>query len=379
MMKWLLLFIAAVWALSADVLADDIAEDFLEEVDPKPFSWEVAYTAELWNNDGGVDNGDVYLDKLDLLAEYSINSDWSVFGHVFYSNGDSLNEFTGDVHVVSNIESGIEGLQLSEAWIQGQLSERFNLKVGFYDFNSEFDVLDSSGMFIGSGHGIGLDISQSGENGPSIFPVTGFAVRLETQLQSTLLLRTAFIDAVTGGRSNSNRPALDFSSDEGALLAIEFDYRPGDVKWLVGAWTYTEQQQQWNGTGRSSNSGIYTRAEHIQQLDSGGSLGWFGRLGFAKESINEYSTIGTVGMHYVAANGHELGLAVAHAKVSEDRAEQEVLDNDETVFELTYILPMNDNFSIQPNLQYVISPSADPALNDATVFGLRLVASIGNS
>src|SRR3546814_3364842 len=37
----------------------------------------------------------------------------------------------------------------------------------------------AAGLFIGSPHGIGTDFAQSGQNGPSIFPSTSLAARVQ--------------------------------------------------------------------------------------------------------------------------------------------------------------------------------------------------------
>jgi porin len=51
------------------------------------------------------------------------------------------------------------------------------------------------------------------------------------------------------------------------------------------------------------------------------------------------------------------------------------LDPAETTIEATYSFGVNSHLSIQPDLQYVMSPSGDPAIGNALVIGSRVVAS----
>ena len=47
----------------------------------------------------------------------------------------------------------------------------------------------------------------------------------------------------------------------------------------------------------------------------------------------------------------------------------------ETAFELSYLIPVNANFAIQPDLQYVVHPNTDPQLSNSLSFQLRFAIS----
>ncbi len=47
------------------------------------------------------------------------------------------------------------------------------------------------------------------------------------------------------------------------------------------------------------------------------------------------------------------------------------LDGSETIFELTYSDEIIKGISVQPDIQYVLNPSADSTIDDALVLGLR--------
>jgi carbohydrate-selective porin OprB len=45
------------------------------------------------------------------------------------------------------------------------------------------------------------------------------------------------------------------------------------------------------------------------------------------------------------------------------------------VFEATYSFNLNSHLTLQPDMQYVISPGGDPTIQDALVLGSRVIAS----
>ena len=77
----------------------------------------------------------------------------------------------------------------------GTGAERASIKFGLYDLNSEFDAIEAAALFINPSHGIGPDFSQSGRNGPSIFPLTSLALRADYKLDDHWLVRAVILDA----------------------------------------------------------------------------------------------------------------------------------------------------------------------------------------
>ncbi|MCG8505052.1 MAG: carbohydrate porin, partial [Sphingomonadales bacterium] len=160
-------------------------------------SWTagVAYTGEVWSVvSGGLGDDMRSLANLDLTFEADLEDaiGWTgatVFAYGLYNNDSSISELAGDVQTVSNIETGVETFRLYEAWLEQRVGEKASIKIGLYDLNSEFDALETAGLFINSAHGIGSDIGLTGENGPSIFPVTSLGARLEYGFASDWAVR----------------------------------------------------------------------------------------------------------------------------------------------------------------------------------------------
>lgn len=133
-------------------------------------SWDVA--------SGGIARGTVLLDK--VQASGTLNGAAIGFAgfrahvQVLRIGGKSLSDRVGDIQTVSNIEA-IGATRLFEAWVEqavGTPGHGGSIRAGLIDLNSEFDAIDPSSVFLNASHGIGPDLSASGRNGPSNYPVT---------------------------------------------------------------------------------------------------------------------------------------------------------------------------------------------------------------
>lgn len=340
-----------------------------------------AYTADVWHNSGGIGSGWRYLDNLDVTAELDLDAavGWKgarVFGYVLYNNGRSLSELTGDAQVVSNIETGVRALRLYEAWVEQDIAPGASVKVGLYDLNSEFDALETGALFIGSAHGIGTDISQSGESGPSIFPVTSLALRVQADVGEGLTVRFAALDGVPGDPDHPKRTAIELGHGDGALLIGEADWSKGPVRILAGAWGYTASFDTHDGSGTAKSRGAYLRGEMVLSENADHKLSAFARGGVASGAVNPFGTFLSGGFTLDLPGDWQLGAAIAHARTSADYRKAVVSGRAETALELTVAKALTPWLSIQPDLQYVIDPGAAPGVEDALAAGLRVTLSI---
>lgn len=195
----------------------------------EPVSYEITYTGEYWSNQrGGIKKGNAYLDNLDLTVTLDADEAWgwsgvSAFGYILYNNSETLaSRLVGDIQGISNIDN-TSMLGVMELWVDKTYAPGNSLRFGLYDLNSEFDAIDTAGFFINPSHGIGPDYSQSGNNGPSIFPVSSLAIRFQGALSDSSNYRLAILDAEPGNPDNDNHSGIRLSSEEGVLLAAEAD------------------------------------------------------------------------------------------------------------------------------------------------------------
>lgn len=352
---------------------------------------EAAYTGEAWRNvSGGVRRDGAYLENIDLVATLDAERAFGWSGTTIVVSGLHNNDPTlsdrivGDIQTVSNIDTD-GATRLYEAWVE-RAFDAGAVKAGLIDLNSELDVNETGALFINSSHGIGPDFSQVGENGPSIFPITGFGAVMRWDYSERVQARLAAFEGTVGDPDRPHRTTLDLEGDEGALLAGEVTFLPTEAsRYLLGVWRHTgrstdfadEQLQR-----RTESIGVYGLAEGTLLKSGERSLNGFVRVGVADADVHQVSRYFGAGLVWSgpllasAERDEQLGLAVASiANGSAFRRTQAELgstfDRHETAIELTYRVQALSWLALQPDVQYVINPGADPALDNAWVVGLR--------
>ena len=359
------------------------------------------YAGEMWRAvDGGLATGSSYLDKLDLTleldAERVLGLPFTVFAHGVYNNGHSISALVGDAQGVSGIES-VEALRLLEFWTEWRFGgeSRHTMRYGLYDVNTEFDVVPSAGLLLGSSHGMGREFSQSGEHGPSTFPVTSLALRYRWQVNDAWSVQAAALDGVPGDPEHPERSTIRLAKAEGALLIGEIARESSRLsKLALGVWQYTAEFDDLTAVDangdpvrRRTNRGVYALADAALIEAQGGAgsgadprLSAFVRVGAANGDLNrfdQYIGAGIVLRGLLGAEAEdELGLAVSRARngaayrhVNAQLGES--TDRTETNIELTWRARVNRWLTLQPDVQYVINPGTNPAVRNAWVVGLR--------
>ncbi len=358
------------------------------------FRLEASYTADFFGLvAGGRNRGVTYLDNLDVIADVDLEkvahiARTTLHLYALYNNGAAFSgNRIGDSFVASNIETGVQALRLYEAWVQHDMFDnRLSLRIGQYDLNSEFDALDSAALFINSAFGIGPDISQSGETGPSIFPLTGLAVRVAVKSSEAVTLRAAVLEAVPGNPAHPGRTVFNLGNDHGVLLVGETEFNIPALKLLAGYWHYTAPFNQLippDGALARGNKGAYLRGEYRLGAPN---LTLFGRVGWADGHFNAIGRFASFGGVYrgdlLGRPEDSFGLAAAWAQASRPALDTARLrgapqTGTEVLLEATYHAPVNSWMTLQPTLQVSIHPGFDPAAKPAIIGGLRLVATHG--
>lgn len=345
----------------------------------------------LHNSSGGIRTGSAYLDDAGLMIGAEVGSlfgadDANFFVYLLYNNGSSFsNVYSGDAQGVSNIDAP-EATRIYELWYEQSWSDQYSLRVGLYDLNSEFDSIDSAGLFMNSSHGIGPDYSQSGRAGPSIFPVTSMAARFDWAVSESGTLRYALLDGVPGDPNDPSRTTIRFGKGDGVLHALEYNRvlatgaRLGMGGWLYSANFDRIEGQDINGDPLrdNGNGGLYGFVDMpvLSADKSGIEMTAFLRYGIANDKLNaldSYIGGGLVMSDLVDSRpDDQLGIAFSSARVGDPfkRATAGV-KNSETKIELTYSAQINDWLRLQPDIQYVVNPGFDPSLKNALVLGLQ--------
>jgi len=355
------------------------------------YDFEAVYTGEVIHNvSGGISTGGRYLDNLDLLLSLDLRDAFgtgrgTVFLHGLYNNSATFaDELVGDLQVASNIDAPY-GVRLFEAWYEIQQGA-WSLRSGLYDLNSEFDAHVTGSLFLNSSHGIGAELAQTGENGPSIFPISSLALRAAWQ-NDNLAVRLAVLDGVPGDTDRPSSNKVHLSSDDGALVVLEIDANVGiNTRLWAGHWKYMGSFDHLIFDHRSNdNDGWYLGAERNFEW-TGRTASAFVRYGTANADLNRLENYFGAGVvvqaPFARRPDDQLGIAIASAGAGDPYLDAlsprgRASGKHETIWELTYRATVNEHLVVQPDIQFVKNPAMDATLDDALVVAVRFQLSFG--
>ena len=355
---------------------------------------EAANTMDLFASaDGGV-SGESTVSN---LFELAVTADMGALaglrgGTLFFlglgTHGDDPGGSSGTVHAPSNLAAD-DAWRVLEFWYEQSFrQDRAGLLFGIYAVDSEFDAKETADVFLNGGFGTGLELSETGLNGPSIFAVTGLAVRGRFQITPGFGLRAAIVEGSPGDVDDPTKFRIDLDDDEGVFAIAEADWQPAGFEFLrfgLGGWRYTTDFERIDGRGEEDGTaGFYGFAEGVIFNEPGTDdqgLSGFVRAGRADATVNRFGDYRAAGLVYTGLipgrDGDILGLGVSSVDNGDDfvdavRADGSRIERSETVWELTYHAQVLPWLSVQPSLQYAQNPDTDPAIDDHLAVALRL-------
>jgi porin len=350
--------------------------------------------------DGGAKRGTYYAGLVEVGLEFDVATllAWPDTRTVVLGIGTfgrDPADGAGSIHAPSNLANVSTGTLL-EAWIERNfLDGRLALLGGLYAADSEFDVKESAGVFMNGGFGTGLELSETGLNGPCVYPATCLGVRALYQPDDSRYAQFAVLDGGAGDPDQPRGTQIRLRSEDGLFLIGETGYQRGVdegrfLRAALGAWRYTTEFETLLQPGtpapvrtRNGTHGVYTLLEGSLYSEPGRSiqgLSGFLRIGFADETVNPIGRYAGAGLVYTgllpAREEDVLGLGISAAFLGDDYRKAQALagtpiDSREVTFELSYWMPVLPWLSLQLDAQYIRNPSTDPGLDDAFLFGLR--------
>jgi len=369
------------------------------------------------NLSGGAQRGSTYHGSLQLQAAFDFErlfgwTDTTAFLYGMGLHGGQPDDLVGGAQGVSSI-TGPRGARLDEAWLQRNFSgNRVSVLGGRYDLNAEFYRLHSAALFLNSSFGMGPEFSQSGPAGPSAFPSTALAARVQYKATPELVLRAALLNAMPYNRNGENAATR---GGNGVLVVSEAAYleRPGNAEprnrrlrtgrfsaltpyddtYAIGLWRYTATFEDLSAVDSSGepvqhrgSSGGYLLVERLLTRSpdpSSPRLAAFLQLGAGDARVNRfgsYAGAGLVVSGLIPGRQDELGIAVASARNGSHYLEQQEqlgtpAQKSETAVELSYLAQISKSVAVQPDLQYIVHPNTDPAIRNALAFLLRFEVS----
>lgn len=351
-----------------------------------PLAIAARETFDVFDVPKGSDPGAAILNKIQVSATARGDSfgleGWSIHGQIIRFDGQSLSRHLGDIQTADNIETETLA-RLFEAYLAktwGGDEHSVAIRVGLIDLNSQFDSIDPASLMLNSSHGIAPDLSRSGLNGPSIYPVTAFGSTITWVRSKKLTFRLGVFDGVAG---DPTEPRAFFAerlkSADGLLLIGQTDWQLTPKSRLeAGAWGYTAGQ-----VGPASvlahDRGAYVSYEGPLQLPA--HLSFWLRAGIARGSaqlIAGYIGGGLVQQGVIEGRPDDrVGIAVAHAILGDPAVAALGLPHAETSIEATYQFKASSRFIIQPDVDYIYKPAGRPRARDGLGLGLRLVLAGG--
>ena len=369
------------------------------------YDWEIVYKLDVIAN-ASKPNRKIYgLDNLDiklLLDGEKITGIKGSSGFLYVlSNRGGKPALRSDrlPHGLDNIETPYNAntTKLYQAWIQQTFwDERVSVRAGLYDFNSEFYVNESAGIFIHPTFGIGAEMGGSGKNGPSIFPTTSVALRVKVEPVPGYYLQAVTLDGVPGDPDDPHGTHIQFNKGDGALNVIEGEIPlgvsddPHDNKWTLGVWRYTSRfddvlDKDVNGLPiQRISRGVYTTVEKVllHKSDTNEeSVRGFVRVGKNDGDTIQFDMAWSAGLLFEGPiHGREkdiAGFGVAQERNSTKYRAVAVNSqvSHENSLELTYRYLAMPGLVLQPMVQYLINHSNDPAQDKSWWLGMRFEAS----
>lgn len=330
----------------------------------------------------GTDKGTAFLNKIQVSATLRGDSlglrGWSMHAQIFRFDGQSLSKRLGDLQTADNIEA-VPVTRLFEAYLAklwGSEERSVALRLGLIDLNNQFDSIDPASVMLSSSHGIAPDLSRSGLNGPSIYPVTALGSTVTWVHSRSWTFRLGIFDGVAG---SPGRPrafvAERLKSKDGLFLIGQADWQLSKNERLeAGVWDYTAPRLGPSGR-KARDHGAY--ASYEAPLPVLPHLNFWLRAGVANgdaQLVAGYVGGGLVQKGTIPGRPDDrLGIAIAHAILGGPAAKILSLHHAETSFELTYQVKISGRFVVQPDVDYVRHPAGLARVRDGLGLGVRFV------
>jgi len=411
MQRLSLFIISAMFGYSSSVVAETDGllggwSGLRSNAEAAGISPSIVYTAEYAKpTQGGDDNAGVFMGNIDVTADIDLAALMSLRGARLFvylignhshasGNGDFLGDKVGSAQAISNIEAPTAA-KLYEFWYEQHFLDAWSVRTGLYDLNSEFDVIESAGTLINSSFGIGADFSQTGENGPSIFPVTSLAIRLRYEGADGGYAQFALFDGVPGDPENARGTHVQLGDGDGVLEVVEGGFTRNAAseqrfyKVALGLWQYNPEQPALTTddfaapTAGEDNRGGYVLAEYQlmqEHSDPAQGVALFLRHGVAESGINAIDRYTGLGLCWTGVfagrDEDQFVIGVADARfgdefIAAEHAAQHVMSRHERIYEISYRAQVTPWFALQPDLQFIEDPAFNTASSMVTVALLR--------
>jgi len=348
--------------------------------------WLLEKESKLEAYNPNIINGEILFDLNKLIG--IPNSEFEIYTISVF--GKDPNEDFASQQGITNIGAYNTSKLLQCFYEQSILDNRIQFIAGLIDVNSEFDVKFSARNFINPSHGIGIDWSQTGANGPSIFPTTSLGARLRFLHKGNIVIQFAVLDGISGDTSNPNGTRIILDENDGLLVAGTIYHLHGESlvelpdnqypenfeQTGIGFWYYTDKYSH-IVTG-ITNWGLYFVFEQDAYLESNSTQGlsFFGRFGVADDKSNDvdyFIGLGIVYKGFFSGRDNDVaGLAIANAHNNFEFRNLNNFDDNEFNVEFFYTFNVTDFLNLQIDIQSFSLADKSRIKRDELLAGIRL-------
>ncbi len=340
----------------------------------------------IYNDNGGKGQGGKILDRLAIIADLDgkkILDIKDLTAHIAYYNntGGNPEEFVGSLQGSDTMTARRNKARFYEAFVQKNLMDnKVSVLAGIRDINNEFFYAPASDLFIHEVDDID-NISPNSALRTSIAPIST-TLRVKVTPNEDYYIQTAVSDR---NSKTDNYPGVSgFRHLAIAEVGLTPTYNSLKSRFAMGYWRYKDKFSKLDETGSKNYQGFYLIADGQLYKEEGSSdqgLNGFIKAKFGTDNLVASNRTINAGLVYKGLvpnrDNSTLGFAIMNTRIDGNyRRAVQGIKSHETTYELTYsdnILPW---LMIQPDLQYVVNPSAAPRLKNAVVAGLRLQAKL---
>jgi porin len=338
----------------------------------------VYYGEVFTNTRGGITTKGAtqYLGLLNLGVEWDLDEYHSFLPGKFYllaqnTHGQGIStDFVGDSQLVSNIDSFRNIMQVSEYWWEFDvLDSAVTVRLGKQDINTEFLLIDRAVDFIQSNFGLSPSTAYPTYAAPSMAAVALI------QITESWQLKTGLWDAFASGGG------WGFSGNDSVVaigeLECAYELADGTLPGVFAVGAVYESAGVIEGDPVSPVQEYIVQLEQLIYRESHGDddaiqgLGAF--AGYYPRFPGSQITPNSIGDSFVAGATYTgllpsrdrdvLGTGLSWVELFEGGT------NEETVVEVFYKAQITPRVRLQPDLQYVGTPSG--IYRDALVAGVR--------
>ena len=341
-----------------------------QEQNTSMVNYSFSYTGDvLGNMAGGIKQGGGFLGKGRAAMELNTeNAGWWKGGTFLLSGATThgiaaQEKWVGEYQSVDNIDAGGAHIYL-ESLCFSQSFDFIEFTLGVHAYDDVLGVHNTPNLFTNASFGI--NPLPAINAGVPTFPLTALGMTATWHINDNFSWTVSAFDTPLDFEEGNTYNTKWRVGTHGYTVATEVGYENafGD-KELKGTYKATTFYQT-----KEYNWGLHISLEQEICKHNNRVLSLFALGAYAPDKENnELKTFVAGGVHYAglfsAEGKDEVGLAASSVRFDIGGGIKT-----ETIFELTYKYQLNDNISLQPDLQYVINPSGG-LVDDAFVGIMR--------